>query len=125
MRIDHINIKAPREVLDRTRDFYRDVFGLQAGYRPSFPGYGFWLYADGRAIIHLSETVTQPHPGGASLDHVAFRVDALEPIIDRLDKLGVEFSEVTLPDGSLRQIFFRDTAGVRVEVNCPPPGAAV
>lgn len=119
MRIDHINIKAPRQVLERTRDFYREVFALQEGYRPDFCAYGFWLYADEQAIIHLSETATERNAGDGSLDHVAFRVDALEPIIARLDELGIEFSEVTLPDVSLRQIFLRDPAGVRVEINCP------
>ena len=119
MRIDHINIKAPRRVLDRVRDFYRDVFALQTGYRPDFSAYGYWLYADGQAIIHLSEIESERSGGDGSLDHVAFRVDALEPIIARLGELGIEFSEVNLPDGSLRQIFLRDPAGVRVEFNCP------
>ena len=43
--------------IQRTRDFYCDVVGLEVGERPplAFPGY--WLYADsaGASCIHIAE----------------------------------------------------------------------
>ena len=39
--------------LERTKDFYCDVLGLENGDRPplGFPGY--WLYSGGVATVHL------------------------------------------------------------------------
>ena len=39
--------------LERTRDFYCEVLGLEVGERPplGFPGY--WLYSGGVATVHL------------------------------------------------------------------------
>jgi catechol 2,3-dioxygenase-like lactoylglutathione lyase family enzyme len=51
MDLDHVNIRTDR--LDETVAFYRDLMGLEVGYRPNFPYPGAWLYHDGRPIIHL------------------------------------------------------------------------
>jgi len=42
--------------LERTKDFYVDVLGLENGDRPplNFPGY--WLYSGGQATVHLMGT---------------------------------------------------------------------
>ena len=42
--------------LERTKDFYVDVLGLENGERPplGFPGY--WLYSGGQATVHLMGT---------------------------------------------------------------------
>ena len=32
-RIHHMNIRALPEKLDETRDFYRDILGMEEGYR--------------------------------------------------------------------------------------------
>ena len=44
--------------LERTKDFYCDVLGLENGDRPplGFPGY--WLYSGGVATVHLMGTRT-------------------------------------------------------------------
>ena len=49
--IDHVNIAT--ENLEKTRDFFVDALGLEDGPRPDFGVPGHWLYADGRAIVHL------------------------------------------------------------------------
>ena len=119
MHIDHINIRSSREVLDRVKDFYCLVFGLSDGYRPDFSFHGYWLYSEQNPIIHLSvgEPCHEAAAGGC-LDHVAFQVTELEPIVARLDELGVEYRASGLADNSMRQIFFHDPAGVKIEVNC-------
>ena len=31
--------------VEKTKDFYVDILGLEVGYRPDFPFKGFWLYS--------------------------------------------------------------------------------
>jgi catechol 2,3-dioxygenase-like lactoylglutathione lyase family enzyme len=119
MHIDHINIKAPSGLLKEVRDFYCHVLGLAEGFRPKFHSGGFWLYADGKAIIHLSES-SGHHGDGlqGSFDHFAIRVDELSAITERLDKIGLVYTTVQLSEIGLTQLFFKDPAGTGVEVNC-------
>lgn len=119
MHIDHINIRSSREVLDRVKEFYCFVLDLSNGYRPNFSSQGYWLYAGQNPVIHLSVgEACRETDGNGCLDHVAFQVSDLSPIIARLDQLGVEYAAVEVADISMRQIFFRDPAGVKIEVNC-------
>ncbi len=119
MQLDHINIRAPRVLLDEVKDFYCAVLGLEEGYRPGLSGPGYWLYAEKNPLIHLSADEQRPAAGAdGNLDHVAFRVSDLGPVIGALEQLGVEVRSVYNPDVSLRQLFFRDPAGLKIEVNC-------
>ena len=118
MQLDHINVRAPRSLLDEVREFYCAVFGLEAGFRPRFRSEGYWLYADGHALIHLSEDdMTDGGQSGGHLDHVAFRCDNREKIIARLDALDVDYRENRVPELDMIQLFFNDPAGIGVEVN--------
>ena len=43
--------------VEKTKDFYVDILGLEVGYRPDFPFKGFWLYLKENkkaACIHLA-----------------------------------------------------------------------
>jgi catechol 2,3-dioxygenase-like lactoylglutathione lyase family enzyme len=65
--LNHINLRAPAALLATLRDFYRDMLGLTVGPRPAFDSEGYWLYAGGQAILHLStqrghEPVRGPRP---------------------------------------------------------------
>ena len=117
-RLDHINIAAPAGLLVKVRDFYVDILGLEDGARPEFSSPGYWLYAGKDPLIHLSE-----RDGGAAdgsngcLDHVAFRGHDLKAMSSRLESAGVEFQLTQVPGLNLSQLFFRDPAGVRVEIN--------
>ena len=42
--------------LERTRNFYCDVLGLENGYRPPLDFPGYWLYSGGVATVHLMGT---------------------------------------------------------------------
>jgi catechol 2,3-dioxygenase-like lactoylglutathione lyase family enzyme len=73
--LHHYNLRAERELLDTLRDFYCATVGLQVGRRPPFQSFGYWLYAGGNAVLHLSEA----RPGekrvsnvATTFDHVAF-----------------------------------------------------
>ena len=71
--IDHVNIATPD--LKTTRDFFVDVLGLEEGARPDFGLPGYWLYAGGRAIVHLQLANGRVVPSQQSaLNHSAFEV---------------------------------------------------
>ena len=60
MQLDHINIRAPGELLEEVKDFYCGLFGLEDGFRPDFGQGGYWLYSEDRPVVHLSEDLLRP-----------------------------------------------------------------
>lgn len=117
-QLDHINIAAPADLLARVRDFYVDILGLEDGARPVFSSPGYWLYAGNRPLIHLS--VRDGRPAGEDagyLDHVAFTGRGHRELLSRLESAEIEYQRNHVPELDLYQLFFRDPAGVRVEVN--------
>jgi hypothetical protein len=118
MRLDHINIKAPRDLLDREMLFLCDLLGLEDGPRPDFGAFGYWLYADGEALVHLSERaeVLEDDSQGC-FDHVAFSSSGLTELIEKLDNRGIEYKLAYLGDRDLTQVFFRSPSNLRIEVS--------
>ena len=120
MNIDHINIAAPAPLLDELRTFYCRVFDLEEGFRPDFGDRGHWLYSGERALVHLSESSRHaPASGQGCLDHIAFQSDGLVGFRSRLDELGIDYSSYFIADIGMTQLFVRDPAGIRVEINFP------
>lgn len=118
MRIDHINIAAPMDLLDKVRDFYCEALLLEDGPRPDFGIPGYWLYGDGRPVVHLIESdnhypATRPH----YLDHIAFEIRGLNEYTQRLERLGVEYSVNHISDFDISQVFCKDPCGNGVEAN--------
>lgn len=120
MQIDHINIAAPFDLLEKIRDFYCSVLDLKDGLRPDFPGRGFWLYSDDKPLVHLSERGERKasHEPG-HLDHIAFRSRGLDAMRDRLVSHGIEYRSGFISEFNMTQLFFRDPAGTGLEVNFP------
>jgi len=120
MHIDHINIKAPMDLLVEVKDFYCRLFNLSDGFRPDFPDKGFWLYTEDKPIVHLSESNSH-HPVARRgyLDHIAFQATGLDEMIKRLELLGLKYSLAHIPEIRLTQIFLNDPAGTGLEVNFP------
>ena len=118
MQIDHINIRAPRALLEEVRDFYCAVLGLEEGFRPGFSGKGHWLYCADRALVHLSLDPGQTAGvGGGHLDHVAFQAVGLSEFLARLEAHGIHYRSSRVPELELTQLFFSDPAGTGLEVN--------
>lgn len=116
----HYNLRAPRELLDRLRDFYCEVVGLQQGERPPFASFGYWLYAGAQDVLHLSEA----EPGEArqvqvtgTFDHVAFRCTDLTGTEAKLRQQGIAYERAQVPRTGQIQLFFHDPAGNGVELN--------
>ncbi len=120
MRLDHINIAAPMVKLTEVRDFYCDVLGLEEGPRPDFDFMGYWLYGDGRPIVHLMESdhhypTDRPH----HIDHIAFQLEELPAYLHRLQAADVEYRLNYIADFNLSQVFCQDPCGNGIEVNFP------
>lgn len=116
----HYNLRAPRVMLDQLRDFYRDVVGLEVGNRPPFRSFGYWLYAGGNAVLHLSEaasTEDRPARSVGTFDHAAFACSGREAYEEELKRRGIQYRVAVVPETGILQIFFKDPAGNGVELN--------
>ena len=49
--LHHVTVKT--DDLEATRDFYRDVLGLEEGFRPDLEFPGYWLYCGDVPVVHL------------------------------------------------------------------------
>ena len=122
--LNHYTIRPAN--LERTKDFYVDVLGLEIGYRPplNFPGY--WLYCGGQPTVHLiGPRESDPEAGRSTgptglLDHIAFSCTGLQEMRGRLGQRGIEHEERVIPRDRQTQIFLYDPDGVAVELNFPP-----
>ena len=118
MRIDHINIAAPGALLDSVKEFYCTALELEVGPRPDFGIPGYWLYGDGKPILHLIES--DNHFGSEKphyLDHVAFEVQDLDGYTGRLDKLQMKYTVNHIAEFNISQVFCHDPCGIGVEAN--------
>ena len=118
--------------LERTKDFYCDVLGLENGDRPPLDFPGYWLYSGGTATVHLMGT-RKPREGivvrgtekkyedTGRLDHIAFAADDVDGVRKRLQSKGVKFRESIVPRTGDTQFFLYDPDGVGVELNFPEP----
>src|SRR5215472_10672339 len=49
--LHHVTVKT--DDLEKTRDFYRDVLGLEVGFRPDLDFPGYWLYCGDVPVVRL------------------------------------------------------------------------
>lgn len=118
MKIDHINIAAPWDLLQDVREFYCHVLQLEQGPRPDFGTRGFWLYGGGHPIVHLIESDNHYAPERAPyLDHIAFEVKGLEAYVARLESFKVDYWVNDISDFNISQVFCKDPCGNGVEAN--------
>ena len=115
-RLDHVNVRT--HDLEATHAFYTGVIGLQVGERPPFGFSGLWLYAGEIPVIHVTglEAADARDNGTGSIDHIAFRVEGLEEMRERVRRLHIEASECIVPRNGDLQIFLRDPNGVKIEL---------
>lgn len=106
------------DLLEKVRDFYCAILGLEAGFRPKFSQRGFWLYANSKPLVHLSES-NRHSAGQGHLDHIAFQSSGLEAMIRRLELNAIEYRSSHISEFNMTQLFFKDPAGTGLEVNFP------
>jgi catechol 2,3-dioxygenase-like lactoylglutathione lyase family enzyme len=119
LSINHIQLVAEKDLVLKLKDFYCDVVGLTEGFRPPFERFGFWLYIGDKDVLHL---ITPKEGDGRSLqkssfDHIAFKTAGYHEVLRKLKVLNVPFEEKPIPGMTAHQIFLRDPAENRVELN--------
>jgi catechol 2,3-dioxygenase-like lactoylglutathione lyase family enzyme len=125
------------EDIEATRDFYSRVVGLEVGTRPPLEFPGYWLYAGAVPCLHIADrqaylkhaaglglSVAHESAGAGPVDHIAFNASNYDDVCSRLDQTGVAAVKNHVPSAGLRQVFFEDPNGVRVEINVKSPTEA-
>jgi catechol-2,3-dioxygenase len=122
----HVNLRAPRELLEQLREFYSQAVGLRVGERPAFASFGYWLYAGAHDVLHLTQTgpaEVRRTDTATTFDHLALRCQGRAAVEQRLQRLGVAFRTAQVPGTGQVQLFLRDPAGNGVELNFAGPDA--
>ena len=137
LTLNHYSIRSAD--LAACHHFYTTVLGLQVGPRPEFPFPGLWLYEGdttvfANAVVHivgidpnnpeglkgyLGERGEVALHGTGVVDHVAFFATGLGAMRAKLQHLGVQARERTVPALGLHQVFLDDPNGVVIELNYP------
>jgi len=128
--IEHYLIAA--DDMERTRDWYCGALGMEEGWHPDFGFPVYWLYLNGRDVVHISQSAGQAGEiqkaylgrtsqnlgaGTGAIDHIAFRATGLKQTMAHLRRRGVEFSERRANGQALYQLFMFDPNGIKVELN--------
>ena len=126
MHLDHATIYTAD--LEAARDFFCDVAGLTEGQRPPFRVRGYWLYAQGRAVIHLVNSAPQGPAGRTSprIDHAAFRIEDCQEwqaLLTRLHQYRVPYQLAEVPLARELQLFVQLEPGIVVEFVTVPAAA--
>jgi len=116
--------------LERTKDFYQKVLGLEIAERPDFGFPGYWLKTGDAICVHLASQdpnkirdmfLLKKHPkgtrGSGSVDHIAFLAKGPYETRQRIQKNKVEMHFRSFPDAKLFQIFLKDPDDVTIELN--------
>jgi catechol 2,3-dioxygenase-like lactoylglutathione lyase family enzyme len=118
--------------IDASRDFYCDAVGMTVGERPPLPFPGYWLYVEGKPCLHIADRerytaqargagLSAPTRASGRIDHVAFAATDYAAAAERLERGGIEAVRNSVPEAGMRQLFFSDPDGVRIEVNVVEP----
>ena len=128
--IEHCLVLA--DDMDKTRDWYCTVLGMEEGPHPDFGFPVYWMYLNGRDVVHIGQSAKHAgenqknYLGGASgntgsgtgaIDHIAFRATGLKAMLAHLRAHGIEFSERRASNQALHQLFMHDPNGVKIELN--------
>jgi catechol 2,3-dioxygenase-like lactoylglutathione lyase family enzyme len=118
--------------LERTKEFYQNVLGLELADRPDFGFPGYWLKTGDNICVHLAsqdpneirdQFLLKKHPkgtsGSGSVDHIAFLAKNANEVRERIQQNRVEMHFRSFPDAKppLFQIFLKDPDDVTVELN--------
>ena len=119
LSINHIQLVAEKDLVIQLRDFYCDVVGLTEGFRQAFERCVFWLYIEDKDVLHLitPKEGDGRSPQKSSFDHIAFKTTDYQGVLQKLKTLNILFEEKPIPGMTAHQIFLRDPAGNRVELN--------
>lgn len=117
--LNHVTVRTKE--MERTRDFYVNVLGMNVGFRPNLGFPSYWLYVGKTPVVHLvpesAGIGAGPSDDTGNFDHVAFLADDYDATCARLRALGLEFRANDVPAARLRQLFLTDPNRIMIELN--------
>ena len=117
--INHYNLRAAPEIIEKLKNFYIEIVGLKLGHRPPFKNGGYWLYANDKDVLHLSfskNDITNELHVSSTFDHMAFTAKNEMDHINVLKENNIDYIIREVPEIGTRQIFFKDPAGNGIEL---------
>jgi catechol 2,3-dioxygenase-like lactoylglutathione lyase family enzyme len=106
--------------LEKSRDFYGGVLGLEEGYRPPLGFPGAWFYCSGQAVLHIIAGRALPEQRSGVLDHMAFSASNLGAVVEKLKSRNIEYQLRRQNESGTWQLFCFDPSGARVELDFDP-----
>ena len=118
--------------LEKSREFYSQILGLQDGPRPSFDFEGHWFYLNGKPVVHIGTTGfpggipaasagekadNLPKTGTGRIDHIAFKAKNIAEFLARFEKKSLPYHKNSIPEFNLTQLFVKDPDGATIELN--------
>ena len=128
--IEHYLIAA--DDMDATKHWYCNVLGMQEGRHPDFGFPVYWLYLDGKDVVHIGQNAKNASDnqqlylgrpsqnegsGTGAIDHIAFRATGLRATMAHLRSSDIKFTERRASNQALYQLFMYDPNGIKVELN--------
>jgi lactoylglutathione lyase/glyoxylase I family protein len=112
--------------LEETRDFYRDVLGMDIVFNFTRGGewFGFYLGAGGRSHV---EVFLEPEAEAArrqGIDHFCLEVANIDEAIAHIRSKGVAITDKSLGCDETWQAWVTDPNGVRIELFAYTAGSA-
>ena len=109
--------------LEKSKNFYRDVIGLDTIANPFNDGMHVWFSLGEKNALHIIEgarTVTT-HPLN---NHLCFSVASIDSFVQKLAKSNIAFvnasgkkNEINIRPDGVKQIYFLDPDGYWIEIN--------
>lgn len=116
--------------LERSKDFYCKVLGMQLAERPDFGFPGYWLRIGERICVHLAsqrpnrirdQFLLKAHgpgnKGSGTVDHIAFLAQDPRAVQARIKRQRLPMHFRSFPDAQLFQIFLKDPDDITIELN--------
>lgn len=106
--------------LDRSRRFYCEGLGLRRQSTGRMAAGGVWETledpATGAELELNFYPDSPPYREGDELDHLGFRVEGLDAVVERLRSLGGKVRIPAFREGSERLVFLSDPDGIWIEL---------
>jgi catechol 2,3-dioxygenase-like lactoylglutathione lyase family enzyme len=118
--------------LEKSREFYSQILGLEDGARPNFEFEGHWFYLGSKPVVHIGTTGfpggipnassdpvvdNLPKLGTGRIDHIAFKATNINEFIERLEAGSLPYHRQSIPEFNLTQLFVKDPDGATIELN--------
>ena len=113
--MNHFTVIA--EDIERTLDFYVGLLGMEKGHRPDLGFPGAWLYADGKAVLHVYSDRAMPAQRNGVIDHMAFSAKGLKDVKARFDARAIKYDLRQQRGAGTWQLFCFDPNGAKVELD--------